>query len=288
MSAPLQAARRAAAGFTLIEALVVISLVGVVAAMVAVFIPRPINAYLDQSRRAELTDTADLALRRVGRELAQALPNSVRVVPSGGLLIEFLPVRATGRYRAAAASDGSGDWLDFDNPVDTSFDVIGPPVEVVSGDRLVVYNLGMPGADAYAGDNARAATGSPGVLANLTYAAGSGQFPYPSPSSRFQVVGGPVTYACVPGGAAGHGSGSLRRYTGYAMQSAQPTSPAAAPLAGLVGANNALVAEHVETCSFAYGAGPSARSGIVTLRLTISNGGERFTLVSQAHVDNSP
>ena len=63
------------AGFTLLEAVLVIVLTGVVAAMVAVFIRAPITAYVDQARRGELTDAADTALRRLSRELQRALPN---------------------------------------------------------------------------------------------------------------------------------------------------------------------------------------------------------------------
>src|SRR5205814_7956125 len=66
-------------GFTLLEAVLVIAMTGIVAAMVAVFIRAPVNAYVDQARRAELSDAADTALRRMAREVQRALPNSVRV-----------------------------------------------------------------------------------------------------------------------------------------------------------------------------------------------------------------
>ena len=248
-------------GFTLLETVLVIAIMGIVAAMVGVFIRKPIEAYVDQARRAELSDTADLALRRIGRELARALPNSVRVDP-GGTMLEFLPVAASGRYRAAPAADGSGDFLDFDDPADATFDILGTPIDVAAGSQLVVYNLGLPGADAYSGESRRTLVTSGSALASLGYATGGAQFPFRSPGNRFQIVPGPVTYACLPGAG---GTGQLRRYAGYAIQAAQPVDAAAAPLAALTGRNAALLADKVESCAFAFGVGPAARIGVVTL-----------------------
>ncbi|HJW54946.1 MAG TPA: prepilin-type N-terminal cleavage/methylation domain-containing protein, partial [Burkholderiaceae bacterium] len=66
-------------GFTLLEAIIVIAITGIIAAVVAVFIVKPVQGYVDSARRAEMTDTADTALRRISRDLHLALPNSVRV-----------------------------------------------------------------------------------------------------------------------------------------------------------------------------------------------------------------
>ena len=64
-------------GFTLIEAIVVIVITGIIASMVAVFIRTPVDGYLDAERRAGLTDIADTAVRRMARDIRLALPNSV-------------------------------------------------------------------------------------------------------------------------------------------------------------------------------------------------------------------
>jgi MSHA biogenesis protein MshO len=272
------------AGFTLLEAVLVIALTGIVAAMVAVFIPAPINAYVDQARRGELTDAADTALRRISRDLQRALPNSVRVDASGKVL-EFLPVSAGGRYRAAPDASGGGDALDIDSPTDASFEVLGPGVDVAPGDQLVVYNVGLPGADAYSGETRRALTSTGSGLTTLSYTVGGTQFPFASPSHRFQVIGAPVTLLCTEGAA---GTGSLRRYAGYPIQATQPTSAAAAPLSTLSGAGNALLAPHVEGCSFSYSAGTSTRNAMLTLTLKLSAHGESVTLLHQVHLDNSP
>ena len=249
------ASRRASnrqAGFTLLEAVLVIVLTGIVGAFVAVFLRAPIDAYLDQSRRAELSDAADGALRRITRELQAALPNSVRVGTSKQ--IQFMPVRSAGRYRAAPKADGSGDWLDFGSATDHSFEVLGPPVEVAAGDSLVIYNLGLPGADAYSGESRRALNSIGGALTTLDYAVGAAQFPFASPSQRFQVVSAAVTFSCA--------DGSLRR-------------------------NGTLLAMQAD-CSFAYTGGGSARNALVTATLTLGNGGESVTLLTQVHLDNAP
>ena len=65
-------------GFTLIEGIVVLVLAGILSVM-ALFFIAPLQQSLDLVVRAELTDGADLALRRIGRDAQLALPNSVRV-----------------------------------------------------------------------------------------------------------------------------------------------------------------------------------------------------------------
>jgi prepilin-type N-terminal cleavage/methylation domain-containing protein len=84
-------------GFSLIELVMVIVILGVVGATVAVFMRKPVDAYVDTSRRAALSDLADTAVRRIARDVRRALPNSVRN-PSNQC-IEFIPTRTGGRYR---------------------------------------------------------------------------------------------------------------------------------------------------------------------------------------------
>src|SRR4030067_199295 len=87
------------AGVTLIELAITIALVGILAALIVQFVA-PVRSYIDSSRRAALADTADTALRRLGRDLRLALPNSVRVTTSGGIVyLEFLLLRVGGPYR---------------------------------------------------------------------------------------------------------------------------------------------------------------------------------------------
>ena len=106
-------------GFTLVELVIVISIMALVAVAVSRFISEPVAAYLATSRRAALVDGADTALHRLTREVRLALPNSVRVAGNGAA-VEFLRVVTGGRYR----SQPPGDPLNFSLSNDT-FDVIG-------------------------------------------------------------------------------------------------------------------------------------------------------------------
>lgn len=260
-------------GFTLVEAVVVIAVTGALAAVIALFLRWPMQGYVDSVRRAEMTDIADTALRRIGRDLRLALPNSVRVTTNGAdQYLEFIPTRAGGRYRAEGT-----DNLDFTAP-DTTSDIIGPAMTFQAGDEIVVYNLGGPGADAYTGGNRSAYVGALGApVGNVTIAAR--QFPFASPGSRFQVVTQPVTYVCQPA------TGTLRRYWGYGFQAAQPNDVSAAPLAG---ASRALLATSVSACGFTYAAGATERGGLVSLQLSLTQEGETVSLYHEVHVANVP
>ncbi|HUW25500.1 MAG TPA: type II secretion system protein, partial [Gallionella sp.] len=114
-------------GFTLVEMIMVIVITGIIGGMVAVFLKAPIQQYMDVSRRADMTDIADTALRRIGRDVRLALPNSVQVHTSGSgtstvYYLDFLETTGGGRYRRDVG--GSNDILDFTKP-DSSFEVLG-------------------------------------------------------------------------------------------------------------------------------------------------------------------
>jgi len=257
-----------ARGFTLVELVVTMVVLGILAGIAVGFVTRPIEGFVDLSRRAALVDAADTALRRMQRDLRQALPNSIRV---SGAYLELLHTTDGGRYRGQPGGAGS-DILDF-GTADTGFDVLGSlRAAPAAGDWAVVYNLTANGAaaNAYAGDNRAAIAGS-STAGHIVLAPPGLRYPFRSPTQRFFVVDTPVTYAC--------SGGNLLRYDGYAPAPAQPTPPAGTP---------AVMATRVSACGFSYAPGTSERAGLVTLQLTLSDSGETVTLLHQVHVENAP
>lgn len=275
-------------GFTLIEMIVVIVLTSIIASAVAMFIKLPVQGYVDTARRAEMTDIADTALRRMGRDLRLALPNSVRLTDSDAT-IEILLTKTGGRYRIETETPVSpiADTLSF-STTDTLFDQLGPlsalsgQAITINSDSVVIYNLGpgITNADAYVGNNRSLITGTPaGALANeQRIQIAAKQFPLESPGNRFQVIEGPVSYVCA--------NGQLTRYWGYPIQAAQPTAATLPTLGG----SSALLATNVGAggCVFDYNPGVTARSGLVALTLIITEAGESVRLYHEVHVTNVP
>ncbi len=263
----------------------VIAITGAIAAMVAVFIRAPVEGYLDSSRRADLTDTADTTIRRISRDLHLALPNSVRI--AGPTCIEFLPTSTGGRYRAeqnCSAATCTGNKLDFAMP-DNQFDFLGGlnPLPV-AGDRVVVYNLGIPDANAYNSDNTATiqAVGASGIT--LTAAK---RFPFESPGNRFYVIPNAdrvASYVCIGIGtdAAGNGTGILFRDSNYAPNA---TTPAACPA---IAAGAPILARNLSHCNFTYAPGVTARSGLVSMQIAVTKNNETISLYHDVHVNNAP
>lgn len=268
-------------GFTLVELVLVMVLVGIVGSLGATFISRAIDMYRSSIVRAELSDQADVALRRLARELAAALPNSARVaIADGGTYLELVPVLAAGRYRAFAsvsAEPAGNDPLDFyASPPDTSFQVVGPPVDVAAGSALVVYNLGTPAADVYSGNNRRTPTSTGAALATIVFDAAGASFPLASPDQRFFVVSTPVSYFCGP-------DGVVTRFSAYGWSASQPTTGGG----GLAAATTSRLAANASACALAVDSG-LANIGSVQLRLALTRGGETVSLIQQVNVDATP
>ncbi|MDQ7990765.1 MAG: type II secretion system protein [Candidatus Dactylopiibacterium sp.] len=269
---PEPARRHRTAGFTLIEMVVVMTITGLLVAIVAVFIQRPMENILDSTRRVAMADAADGALRRMAREVRQALPNSLRVRQSGGAwFIEFLPVVHAGRY-CEQGDCGAAPFADGASMSSLTVAGFAPPAwsQIPSGAELAIYNLGASGTNAWNGDNTTVLTGITG--STLTFAAKV--FPYASPARRFQIIGRPVSFVCTPGG-------TLTRVSGYARAAGQPvTFPA--------NANVAVLADNVAACSVDFQQATMDQTGLLALTLTLARNGERLTLSHAIQVSNTP
>lgn len=288
-------------GFTLVELIMVIVIMGVIGGMVSVFMRGPIDAYFASARRAELTDVADTTVRRLARDIRRALPNSLRLPTTGSpsVCIDFIPTKTGGRYRLTGAAANA---LVF-NAVDTSFNMLGDNAALPAGERIVVndliaiYNLGIAGADAYAQENTDRVSAAPVVVAGvggfgpetqITTAGRATPYPLQSGGNRFHVIPAAeqvLSYVCTNVGtnASGNGTGTLFR-----LARALPQAAAACPLAAAIPAGTPVLAQNVSTCAFVYNGNDLQRNATLQVNLGLTLGNEAVGLFHEIHVDNTP
>ena len=279
---PAHPARRQR-GFTLMEAIVVIVITGIVATSLTVFIQVPVRVYLSVAARADTADLADNTMRRLTRDLRLALPNSVRVDDATHSYIEYIETKVGLRYLAEDDIDtAGGSFLNWNNAALTCTVVGGVPsgrLAPVAGDSVVVYNLGddqAPG-DAYTCCNRAVIASTSATTITLASNPFALQLtPLMSPGKRFHVVSGPVTYGC------NAATKRLIRYWNYSYSAGQVAPP--------TGGKQAILADHVESCTFTYTNLASQRSAMlgITLKFSPQDGSNPISLLHQIHVDNTP
>ena len=280
------------------------TLTAVIVGVVGQIILGPVQSYFASARRSELTDAADLVLRRLTREVRQGVPNSLRISDSAGNVgscvsgtcyIEYIATSGGGAFSTGTGFFG-GSTTCAVTPANCQLTVTSPmPSNPAitsggSGDYIVLNNT--TNTDTTSQYNAYACA----ALANCNYArvssiasnvvtlaaggTGYNVFGFPGPStSRFQVVPNAtkaVIYACPI-----TTSGTIYRYWNYGFRSAAAT---ATPGSG----SSAIMASNA-TCTVSYPASAQIFGVlIVSLTLKDTRGNESVTLMREIHVDNTP
>ena len=285
----LEAARRCA-GFTLVELVVAMVIFGIIGASVATFFVPAVAAWIDTRTRAELSDQADTALRRILGDVRVAVPNSIR--SPNTTCFELVPTSAGGRLRKAADTVNPGSMALDTSAASTGFDVLSPLSKLPSVGDWVVLDNQNPG-DVYSGANRALITAISTPAASLgkhRIGVAATQFPLGYDGGRFVVVPnaqGAVFYVCNGAdgstNSTGDGKGTLYRLMNYGFNAAMP---AACP--STVGA--AVLATRIKSCRFVYdpNQGATQQNGFVSVQLELARSGESASLLLGAHVDNVP
>lgn len=255
-----------AGGFTLVELVTVIVILGILAVGTVSFIGDSSRGFAATVARTELASEARFVVDRLARELRNALPGSVRV---SGSCLEFVPVVAASRYVT----------LPVATPASSFRAVPLGPLPVPAGIRVAVYPDG--GAYALSSPGAIspvAAVSAPGPGNEVTVSlATAHRFDSESPGRRFFVVTDPVSY-CVDGGA-------LYRYVGYGFAAAQPgpgTLPAGLP-------DRSLMLERITSpAPFSVSGATLTRNAVVGLDLALARDDDAVRLEHVVQVRNVP
>lgn len=269
--------KKSRGGFTLIELIMVIALAGTIAVMISIVMSRPFQGFADQSRRAELTDLAAMALNRMARDVRLAVPNSLR---SDNGALELLRAPVGGRYRANLVDGHYQDppacpaepcRIPFAGPL--PLNELSLPASL----WMVIYNVGGSGAGngIWSQQDDTSSVITPKITIGLTgdnleLALSGFRFRYSSPQHRFYLADKVIGYRCQNGRLLRAEFDSLELSYDYA--------------------NAASIVDRVDCAasSFTYGPGDNTRNGLATLRLTLNEAGETISLLRQVHIDNAP
>ncbi len=233
-------------GFTLIELVVVIVLLGITAVTFTSLITGSVRGYLDTANRQDSAAMARIALDRIARELREAMPQSVRVTNDKSC-IQFLPVNSSFVYAVLNAGD-------------TSVQVVEPPggYGVPTGSYYAAVYPILPG-DLYSTTAMKSISGFGSVsngLRTLTLASAFTSI-HNSPGERLYVVSNLAVSYCF------ENNGQLNRYTG-GVAATQPT-----PGAGLTSGSGATLIDKLSAGTFNYQSGNWQNNALVTINFTI-------------------
>ena len=264
-----------ARGFTLVELIVVMVLMGILAGSVTVFFKPALDAFFDARRRADMTDAADTALRKMAQDIRRTIPNSLNlIVPlydatHAAACFQIVPAIGGGRYRTDIdTADASAVALNKSSSAPYRMSILASQgTTPVTGHVVVINN--QNGDDVYNGGSraAIAALGPPLTLGTNPTASGT------DPGymgGRFQLVSNletSVMYTCA------NNTLTRKTLTDFTKKAACET-------------DGVLVAGNVSECTFTE----DRSAGLLSMTLVLKHAasGESITLGYAVHLDNTP
>ncbi len=279
------AARGRTDGFTLVEMVTVIVLLGIIAVVLAPFIANAVQAWHDGKARAELVARGRLALERLAREVRLAVPNSLETL-SAGQGIQFLRSRAGGRYIERFDNYGTAfTRMDRRFRKNTALAnglyIMGGGLSVSAGDILVIGNTSPAALKAFPGDGPAVALTGVGATTPASDGTSQGQilgfashrFPVDSPGRHFAIADQTVEVGLTGNTLRWHTSAGLGNYDANADWG--PSDP--------------VLVDGVSAVSFTYAPGTPTATGVLRIDLILAtDAGNGIRLYHEVHVRNTP
>ncbi len=269
-------------GFTLVELVMVIVVLGIVATVSVRFVSLSTRGALDLADRQQRALQGVVISKQITREIREAFPLSVR---SNAECLEWLPTRGATAYESLPTGSG-GAKVDI-QPFGTIIN---------AGSRLIVYGYGSSQNSLYKPGSATAVPDpgpvSPKVLKvesadrEVTFANGeTHRFRERSPQKRIYAVSDRVSI-CQGQGASVNW---LYRYSNYSHGTGQPT---ANELAGKPGVTRGVMSANLVPESLSWQVTPPSlrRSAVVSFEfeLTAPNSDETTRVGQEVQIRNVP
>lgn len=255
-----------AVGFTLVELIIVIVVLSILALGTTRYIVQTTEQYTSSADRAKLIAGGRVTVEKIVRRLRNALPNSVRVSPSGRC-IEFFPILAgtatvgviprpvnplpTATFTLASAPTNYAVIAPL-----SAAELYNPP----SGDR-VIWQTAIASAGTYSQIDLGSAV----------------NFLRTSPMERVYLVGQPQRFCA--------STNALTHYSGYGIQATLGDLPPS-------GATASLVAEDIDLSppdlNFSYTPGTLKRNAIVRMTLNFLKNGDPVRIIHEVQIRNVP
>ncbi|WP_412972538.1 type II secretion system protein J [Glaciecola sp. MF2-115] len=124
-------------GFTLIELVMVLVVLAIVSVGITRFIRSSTQIFIDTSERERLLREGSFAVERLNREIADAVPNSVRLTGNAGVhCLQFVPIKWSTFYLSVPLTPTADREMDVIEMQDINGNVFTPSV---NNDYAVVY-----------------------------------------------------------------------------------------------------------------------------------------------------
>lgn len=273
------------AGYTLIELIVVIVLLGITSAFIFSYIRFGAQIFSDATGREQLVSQSRFAVERLTRELRNAVPRSIRVRANDSQrCIEFMPLLTSSSY-LQIAKPGPTSGNDFIGvlPHDTS-SIANQYLLVYATNTNFVYGnspLRRKIIDSFTLDTPAAG------LITIAYNDSPSFFPTDSPARRYFVGGQPVSWCY------NENTSSLERYQGYGLVATQYTQ--AQLLSGFSGVGERMAVDIDNNLTndelpFRVFEATLQRSSLVQidLRFRRSAANEPLQVLHEVHIPNVP